>query len=123
MNEKKKVLIVDDEQDILFVLAQRFKQEGFDVVQTTKGQDVLELARSQNPNLIILDIILPDIDGGHIAGELKKDSETKRIPVVFLSALCPKDHDKQGHVIGGNLMFSKPYDIDELITTAHELTQ
>ena len=123
MNDKKKILIVDDEKDILFVLSQRLKKEGFDVIQTTKGTEVFELAKSQNPDTIILDIILPDMDGGHIAGELKKDSMTKHIPVVFLSALCPKERDSHGQVIGGNLMFGKPYDIDELVNTAYELTQ
>ncbi len=119
---KKKILVVDDEIDMLSVLAKRFSAEGYSVITVDNGEDALNLARLERPSLIILDVAMPQMDGGEVAEKLKEHSETRKIPVIFLTGLFSKsEEDKMGTVIGGNVTFAKPYDIEELLTTVKRL--
>lgn len=113
--DKKKILIVDDEQDVLLMLEKRLVAEGYSVITATNGTDAIALAKSQRPDLIILDIVMPDIEGGKIAEWLKAVPETKNIPVIFLTALLSKTEERrESHVITGNT-FAKPLDTEELL--------
>ncbi len=80
----KKVLIVDDEPDVLEVLGRRLTQAGYQVIKAQNGEDGILKAKKELPNLIILDIIMPDMDGGSVANKLKEDKTTKDIPIIFL---------------------------------------
>ena len=112
----KKILIVDDDKDLLQVLEKRVSSAGYQVLATGKGNEALSLAKKEHPNLILLDIMMPDLDGGRVAEILKTDPQTKDIPIIFLTALFTKGEEaKQGHTIGDNVFVAKPYDSEELL--------
>ena len=120
--DKKKILIVDDERDVLSVLGKRLTEEGYFVITAETGNDAITLAKSKCPDLIVLDIDLPDMHGGEVALKLKENPKTKSIPVIFLSCLYSKtDEVEKGHLIGNNVIFSKPYEMRELLTAIKEL--
>jgi DNA-binding response OmpR family regulator len=120
----KKILAVDDEKDVLLMLEKRLTAKGYSVITTTNGTNAIALAKSQHPDIIILDMLLPDIHAGEVAAILKDEAQTKDIPIIFLSGLFSKAEEaKKGHLISGQTMFAKPYDIEELQNAIEELTQ
>ncbi len=118
---KKKILIVDDEMDVLSVLEKGLTTEEYSVIKADKGKDALVLAKSERPDLIILDLEMPDMYGGDITRMLKEEPETKDIPVMFLTGMFPKEEEKDGRVVAGHMLFTKPYDIKELVTAIKRL--
>ena len=84
--EKTKILVVDDEPDQLRILEKLLAARGHTVITATCGSDAIILARTKHPDLIILDIALPDILGGEVAATLKQYPQTSGIPIIFLSA-------------------------------------
>lgn len=111
----KKILIVDDEEDVLRVVGRRLEDAGFSVVKSTSGRDAITLAKKEQPSLIILDIIMPEIDGAEVANILKADPSTKNIPILFLTCLLTKDEEKSGNMIAGSYFIAKPYNPEELL--------
>ncbi len=112
----KKILVVDDEEDLLLLLEKRLTAEGYEVIKAATGQEALQKAKIWKPNLILLDIMLPDIDGGEVKERLKEDPETKNTPIVFLTALFTKDDENtKGHIAGGNIYVSKTCEAKELL--------
>ena len=82
----KKILVVDDEPDLLAVTLLRLEKAGYEVFGTVDGQAALDVARQKMPDLIVLDVYLPDIDGDEVAKTLKKDEKMKQIPILLISA-------------------------------------
>ena len=120
----KTILVVDDEQDVLAVVGQRLSTEGFNVLKCDNGVDAVSIAQARKPDLIILDIAMPKMDGSEVAGELKDNPATQDIPVIFLTALLSKGMEKEHqHLVGGNVMFAKPYDIQELLAEVKKQLQ
>ena len=120
--DKKKILVVDDEKDVLLMLEKRLTAEGYSVITATNGTDARALAKSQQPDLIILDIVMPGMKGGQVAGWLKAASETRNIPVIFLTALLSKaEEEKYSPMIRGNITFAKPFDAGELLAQIKRL--
>ncbi|MBN2453802.1 MAG: response regulator [Candidatus Omnitrophica bacterium] len=114
--DKKKILIVDDEADVLSVLEKRLSSAGYEVLTVDNGADAVLLAKSRKPDLILLDIMMPVMDGPAVCSALKNDIATKNIPVVFLTCLITRsDEMAEGHRIGGNFFIAKPYDPEELL--------
>ena len=112
----KKVLIVDDEKDTLLILGKRLTAGGYSVITATNGKDAIALAKSQHPDIIILDVLMPGMDGGEVAAKLKEHPLTRSIPVIFLTALLTKTEEYQeNHTIGSNITFAKPLDTKELL--------
>src|SRR4030042_94371 len=93
--KKVLILIVDDEEDLLWMLGKRLTAEGYSVLAATNGADALALAKSQHPDIIVLDIIMPEMEGGEVAAELKEHPVTRNIPVIFLTALRSKEEEKK----------------------------
>ncbi len=113
---KRKIMVVDDEPDDLKVLEKRLSEAGYSVVAVSESKEVLSKAKKEMPDLILLDILMPGIDGAEIGRRLKDDPETKDIPVVFLTCLfTKKDEAAMGHVVGGNIFIAKPYDHEGLL--------
>ena len=113
--DKKKILIVDDEKDALFVLKKELAGRGYSVISADNGNDALDLAKSECPDLIILDIRMPGMDGTEVAARLKEDPKTKNIPVIFLTCLFQKrEGEEQGRVVAGEVLIAKPYSIEGL---------
>lgn len=80
-----KILIVDDDQSLAIIISTAFEKEGYQTVTSATGRDALDKAKSENPNVILLDQVLPDISGNQVLKELKMDDQTKNIPVLMLS--------------------------------------
>lgn len=84
--DKKKILVVDDDADLVKMLKLRIESEGFEFASAEDGEDMLKLVKTYKPDLIILDIMLPNIDGYTALREMRKDDEFKDIPVIILTA-------------------------------------
>jgi len=112
---QKKILIVDDEKDVLEVLERRLSNAGYLVLKAENGKDAIMMAKSQHPDLIMLDIIMPDMDGAEAADILKSDPETKDIPIIFLTCLLTKEEVEGRKSISGRCFIAKPYNPDELL--------
>lgn len=122
LTDKKKILIVDDEKDVLFMLEKSLTAEKYSFIKADKGGDALVLAKSEHPDLIILNLEMPDMYGGDITRMLKDDPETKDIPVMFLNGMFPKqEEEKVGHIVAGHVLFTKPYDSEELVGMIEKL--
>jgi CheY-like chemotaxis protein len=118
----KKVLIVDDEEDLLQMLAKRLTVSGYSVITANNGRDAIDLAKSQSPDLIILDIIMPEMDGGEVASELKDYPATKNIPLILLTAMLSKaEEEKHRSVVGGHIALAKPLDPEKLLEQMKKL--
>jgi len=118
----KKVLIVDDEEDVLWMLGKRLRAVGYSVITATNGTDAIGLAKSQHPDIIILDIIMPGMEGGEVAAELKEHPLTRSIPVILLTAMLSKTEEKKhGSMVGGHTALAKPFDIEKLLDQMKKL--
>lgn len=115
--EKKKVLIVDDEEDFAVMVKLNLEATGrYEVRTENKGLLAVVTAKEFKPDLILLDIIMPDIEGSQVAASLKGDRDTAKIPVVFLTAMVTKEEtESAGGVIAGNPFIAKPVDTKSLI--------
>jgi CheY-like chemotaxis protein len=115
--KKVLILIVDDEEDALWMLGKRLTAEGYSVIAATNGTDAIALAKSQHPDIIILDIVMPGMDGDEAAAKLREHPLTRSIPVIFLTALLTKTEEHQrNHTISSSItFFAKPFDTEELL--------
>lgn len=117
----KRVLIVDDEQDIVKVLSMRLKINQFTVLTASDGEMGLETARREKPDLILLDLMLPKMNGFEVCRLLKFDDATKNIPIIVLSALNEQvDRDKVTQS-GADAYFLKPFDFVSLLSKIKSL--
>lgn len=117
----KKILLVDDDQDFAQLLEFDFKKRGYQVVTANNGEDGLSKAVSEKPNLIILDIKMPKMDGYTFVRRLKKDAETKDLPLVVLTSYEPMKDMFQ--LEGVSDYFVKSANMDNLIKTVEKHLQ
>ena len=111
----KKILIIDDNPDNVFLLQDRLEREGFDVAKAYNGEMGIQKAVSEKPDLILLDIMMPDISGYEVCKTLASKEETKLIPIILLTALSEADSLKQGLQSGAFDYIKKPFNRVELI--------
>lgn len=118
MDFVKKIMMVDDDPDLLALLKLKLeKTEKFKVVHTTNGSEAVNLARDEAPDLIILDIEMPEMDGGDVARSLSGAEYVRDIPILFLSSMITKtDIAASGGFIGGRHMAAKSGTIKDLIS-------
>lgn len=120
--DKNKVLIVDDEPNALFILGKELTARGYSVLTAENGKDAVTLARSEHPGLILLDVAMPEMDGGQVAEKLQEGLLTRDIPIIFLTALYPRQKDaEQSRIVAGHVFIAKPYDIEELLIQMEKL--
>jgi DNA-binding response OmpR family regulator len=112
---RKKVLIVDDEKDIVDLVAYNLGRNGYDTLVATNGNQALELAKKSAPDLIILDLMLPGLDGTEVARRLKADSQTAQIPIVMLTAKGEETDVVVGLTLGADDYVTKPFSIKVLL--------
>jgi CheY-like chemotaxis protein len=115
-----RVLIVDDETAIRLICRLNLRSAGFDTLEASDGTTAIALARAERPDLILLDIMLPELDGWHVAEELAASDETREIPIVFLSARSESGDQVRGHGAGGVGYITKPFDPLEMTNTVRE---
>ncbi len=115
MDRKKKILIVDDERDIIKVLMIRLQSNGYGVLGALGGAQGIFMANKEIPDLIILDIRMPDVDGFSVVEKLKQSDRTSRIPIIFLTGSPERDADERAMGLGARFYIKKPYDPEELL--------
>jgi len=113
---KKKILIIDDEADFTTLVKMNLEKAGdYEVMTENVSSASLNTTKAFKPDLILLDILMPVVEGGEVAARLQEDMLTKDIPIVFLTAIVGRDEvKKHGGLIGGRVFVSKPVDIKEL---------
>ncbi len=112
---KEKILIVEDEKDIVKMLEYNLKKEGFQVVSSRDGEEALDLAVRENPDLVILDLMLPGLDGLEVCKILKKESKTSHIPIIMLTAKSQESDKVIGLELGADDYITKPFSPRELV--------
>ncbi|MEQ1833236.1 MAG: response regulator [Candidatus Eisenbacteria bacterium] len=112
---KGKILVVDDEIYIVHILDFSLGMEGYEVVTALDGEQALEKARSEKPDLIVLDIMMPKLDGYETCKRLKADAETKDMPVILLSAKGRNVDQKVGFEVGADDYITKPFSPRKLV--------
>ncbi|MBK7450882.1 MAG: response regulator [Anaerolineales bacterium] len=111
---KPKILIVEDDPDVAEMLTAYFRTQDYDVFTVNWGEDGVRSALQVNPDLVILDIRLPDIDGYEVARRLRTDRRTATIPIIFLTEKRDRADRLQGLELGANDYITKPFDVQEL---------
>ena len=112
---KGKILIVEDDRDIVEMVEYNLKEEGYATISALNGEDGVNLAGSEQPDLIILDIMLPVIDGFEVCRTLKSDDKTSHIPIIILSAKSQETDKVVGLELGADDYVTKPFSPRELI--------
>ena len=113
--EKKKILVVDDEVDIVKTIQFSLELEGYKVLVSYDGEDALTQARKENPDLILLDIMLPKLDGYKVCRLLKFDEQYKHIPILMMTAKTQEKDKLMGKETGADEYITKPFDMEELM--------
>jgi CheY-like chemotaxis protein len=112
--DKKKILIADDETGIRVTLGRTLDKD-YVVLEATNGEEAVEIAKGQKPDLILMDLIMPKMDGYAACSQIKADPATKGIPVVILTAVGHELNKKFATEMGADGYITKPFNIQELI--------
>ncbi|MCK9578925.1 MAG: response regulator [Methanoregula sp.] len=125
MNKVLKILLVEDDNFLLGMYADKFRAEGFEAHIADNGAKGLRLAKEKSPDVILLDVMLPKMDGFEMLRELQKDAATKNIPVILLTNLSQKDEVKKGLMLGAKDFLIKahfmPQEVVEKVKTVLSL--
>jgi DNA-binding response OmpR family regulator len=118
---KPKILVVDDEPDALDLIQYNLKAAGFDVVTAADGEEALKKARAAQPSLVILDVMLPEVDGLEVCRTLRRDPETSAIPIIMLTAKAAEIDRVLGLELGADDYVTKPFSPRELVLRVKSL--
>lgn len=113
---KQTILVVDDEQDLLDLIEYNLKKEGYDVLKAENGEEGIKIAREHSPDLILLDIMMPKMDGMEAVEIIRNDEDLKAIPVIFLTARGDEKTEVEGLNKGGDDYITKPISTTKLIS-------
>lgn len=117
----KRILLVDDEKDLVEIMKFRLEANNYTVICAFDGQEALEKAKNENPDLIILDLMLPKIDGYKVCRMLKFDEKYKKIPIIMFTARAQESDRKLGEEVGADAYITKPFDLQVLLDKIKEL--
>ena len=124
MLEKKRILMVDDEEDYCYFMSRNLEATGeFSVIVAHEGKEGISLAKKEHPDLILLDIVLPGVSGTDVASVLMNDSQTRRIPIIFLTAIVTQKElgVKSVKEVGGNNLIAKTAQTEEVVKAIKKL--
>lgn len=116
MPNRKTILVVDDEQDLLDLIEYNLKKENFDVLKAEDGSEGIEVARKHHPDLVLLDIMMPKMDGLEVVERMRNDKKLNRIPIIFLTARGDEKTEVEGLDKGGDDYITKPISTTKLIS-------
>ncbi|PIP68665.1 MAG: two-component system response regulator [Candidatus Omnitrophica bacterium CG_4_9_14_0_2_um_filter_42_8] len=119
--DKKRILVVDDEEDILNILRFRLEANNYEVLVASDGQEGLNKARSEKPDLMILDLMLPKLDGYKVCRMLKFDEAYKSMPIIIFTARAQKKDEELSMEMGADAYISKPFEPEILLSRMKEL--
>ena len=117
----QKVLIVDDEHNIRNILDFSLNAEGFEVISATNGEDAFNSAVKEQPDLVILDVMMPKGDGFETCRRIKQDNRTANIPVILLTARTTREDRERGQEVGADGYITKPFSPGRLIESVQSL--
>ena len=117
----KKILLVDDEPNIIMSLEYTFKKNNFEVFIARDGQEALDILKIEQPDLIILDIMMPNVDGYATIESVKKNEKLTNCKVIFLSAKNKESDIEKGMQLGADAYMTKPFSIKKLVEQVNEL--
>lgn len=112
---RKRVLVVDDERDLVDLITYNLGRNGYDFLSAYNGGDAIELAQREQPDLIVLDLMLPGLDGTEVARRLKSDPRTTAIPIIMLTAKSEETDEVVGLTIGADDYITKPFSVKVLM--------
>ena len=112
---EKKVLVIDDQPGNVFLLMDRLNREGYSVITAYDGEEGIKKAKNERPDLILMDIMMPGIDGFSACKILSQDKMTKNIPIIMLTALNSSEDIKKGFEVGAYDYIKKPFNKEELL--------
>ncbi|MEX0657851.1 MAG: response regulator [Egibacteraceae bacterium] len=118
-----RVMAVDDDHVIRGLLEVNLEMEGHEVVMAVDGQDALDKVRAEPPDLILLDVMMPNVNGWQVAEALKSDEATRDIPIIFLSARAMDADVRKGQALGGDAYVTKPFDPIDLMELISRLLE
>jgi len=113
---KQTILVVDDEQDLLDLIEYNLKKEGFRVLKAENGQDGIAIAKEEKPSLVLLDIMMPRMDGIEVCDKMREDADLKHIPIIFLTARSDEKTEVEGLNKGADDFITKPISTNKLIS-------
>jgi DNA-binding response OmpR family regulator len=116
-----KLLIIDDEIQLLEMVKIRLEANGYEIITANDGQEGLEKAKSEKPDLIMCDVMMPKMDGYKVCGLLKKDTRYSKIPFILFTARAQKDDFELGLEIGADAYITKPFEPPVLLAKIDEL--
>jgi DNA-binding response OmpR family regulator len=118
---KKRILLVDDEAQLVEMVKLRLEANDYDVITAYDGQEGLDKARNERPDLIILDLMLPKVDGYKVCRMLKFDEKYKAIPIILFTARAQESDEKLGYEVGADAYIIKPFEPQVLMGKIKEL--
>lgn len=121
MSTTKKILVVDDDPYILMSLEFLMKKNGFEVMVARNGTEALDIVEKQVPDIVLLDIMMPDVDGYAICKHIKSSKKLKEAKVVFMSAKSKETDIQKGYDLGASLYVTKPFSTRQLLKQVQEL--
>ena len=116
-----KILIVDDDIDTLRLVGMMLESEGFNIIAAKDGQRGIALARSETPDLIILDIMMPELDGYAVTRQLRQEKITRAIPILIFTAKTGMDDKMLGLELGADVYLTKPISTRELLSQVNKM--
>ncbi len=114
---RKKILVIDDQEDLLELTRRLLESSGYDVITLADGTNALDLIKKELPHLVLMDMIMPEKDGGQICQEMKSDAATHHIPVILTTAqMMDTSEYSDEQSIGADDYLLKPFEIDDLLS-------
>ncbi|MFH1826673.1 MAG: response regulator [bacterium] len=120
--QKKTILIVDDDQNIADLIASPLRDLGFEVTTVTDGYQAVNEAQANKPSLILLDVVMPKMDGFKVCRLIKFNEDLKNIPIIMMTSLSEAENRPTGEKVGADAYIPKPFKVDELLAKVKQLT-
>lgn len=121
MADSKKILVADDDSNLLMLVAQVMSRQGYQVIKASDGEQAMALAASERPDLVVIDVMMPGKDGLEVCRQLKLSPDTASIKVILLTAKISNAVKAAGLDFGADCFMTKPFKVSELADKAKEL--
>jgi len=121
--KKKRILFIEDEPDQVMMISLRLEKNGYEVISAMEGEAGLQIAAKEKPDLILVDVLMPGIDGFEVCRRLRKDPVTKRIPIISTTAAGMDDVEHRCITAGADDCVRKPYDSTDLLMKIRRLLE
>ena len=122
-SQKKRILLVDDEPNILVPVEFLMSQQGYEVDKAYNGKDALNKMERTVPDIVILDVMMPEMDGFEVARQIRNNSGFDKTQIIFLTAKGTDNDKMNGYATGGEVYITKPFDNDNLVQIVNDLAE